>query len=53
MVWLQWILIFMLVWLILDVMIIVTIWGFTKTVKPRFPDWWRRNISDEAPSEDS
>ena len=51
MVWLQWILIFILLWLCLDVVIIVAMWSFTKIVRSRFPDWWRRNIADEEPSE--
>lgn len=49
MTWLEWIFFFVLAWLCLDVIIVVTIWIFTTIVKPRFPDWWRRIIADRDP----
>jgi hypothetical protein len=47
--WLEWLINFMVIWLCLDVLIIVVIWGFTALVRPRCPNWWRRVIADEDP----
>jgi hypothetical protein len=36
-------------WLLVDVLIIATVWWFESTVRPLFPAWWKANICDVAP----
>ena len=36
-------------WLLLDVLIIATIWYTTSTIQPLCPSWWKAHICDDAP----
>ena len=36
-------------WLLLDLLIVTTIWYGTSTLRFMFPYWWRTHICDEAP----
>jgi len=38
------------VWLATDVAIIATIIYGVTTIRPAFPDWWRRNVADDDPN---
>ena len=37
-------------WLLLDVLIIATIWWAGSTLRPMFPQWWKAHICDIAPT---
>lgn len=39
----------LIVWLSLDGLIIATGWFAVATIKPRWPEWWRRVVADELP----
>jgi hypothetical protein len=43
--WLQ----LFLIWLSIDTVIIATIWYGVATLKPNFPNWWKRVIVDIEP----
>lgn len=38
-----------LIWLSIDILIIATGWYAVSTIKPHFPDWWKRTIADIEP----
>jgi len=44
----DWLFKFIIIWLSLDIVIIATGWYFVYTIRPVFPDWWRRVIVDET-----
>lgn len=40
---------FIILWLSLDIIIVATGWYMVATIKPRYPNWWRRTIVDDEP----
>ena len=44
--WLQ----FLLIWLSVDIVVIATGWYSVTTLKPNFPNWWKRVIADMEPN---
>ncbi len=36
-------------WLLLDVLILATVWYMVSTIQPLVPTWWKVHICDEAP----
>jgi len=47
--WLEWLVIFIVIWLCLDVIIVIVIWAFVALIRPLCPNWWRRVIADKDP----
>ena len=45
----DWLLKFMAIWLSLDILIVATAWYGIATIKPLYPNWWRRVIADDDP----
>jgi len=43
--WLQ----LIVIWLSIDILIIATGWYAVTTIKPYFPNWWKRTIADVEP----
>lgn len=41
------------IWLSFDVVVFATGWYAVKTIKPSFPNWWRRHIVDYGPNSHS
>ncbi len=39
-----------LLWLSIDIVIIATAWYGITTLKPHFPNWWKRVIADVEPN---
>ena len=37
---------FAAIWLVIDTIIVTVMWYLAKIIKPRYPDWWRRMITD-------
>lgn len=44
---LDWLLDFSVVWLSIDIIIMATGWYLATTIKPRYPNWWKRVIVDD------
>jgi hypothetical protein len=40
---------FIIIWLILDVLIMAGVWVAVNTIKPRYPELWKRVIVDNEP----
>lgn len=45
----DWLLSFSVIWLSIDIIIFATGWYLVTTIKPRYPEWWRRVVVDEKP----
>jgi hypothetical protein len=45
----SWLLQLIVIWLSLDILIIATGWYAVTTLKPYFPNWWKRTIADVEP----
>ncbi len=45
----SWSLQLIVIWLSLDILIIATGWYAVTTLKPYFPNWWKRTIADVEP----
>ena len=45
----SWSLQLIVIWLSLDILIIATGWYAVTTIKPYFPNWWKRTIADVEP----
>ncbi len=43
--WLQ----LIIIWLSIDIVVIATGWYGVTTIKPKFPNWWKRVIADVEP----
>lgn len=52
---LEWLLIFIVLWISISIITIATSWYFAETIRPFFPKWWKRYVADDEPqfSEDS
>ncbi|MFQ5612725.1 MAG: hypothetical protein ACE5H9_11395 [Anaerolineae bacterium] len=37
----------LVIWFAINVVILATSWYATTVIKPRFPEWWKRNIIDD------
>lgn len=48
---LEWLLIFVIIWLCLSVIIIATSWYMAETLQPFIPNWWKRVIVDDQPEQ--
>jgi len=46
----DWLLKFVVLWLSIDVVIIATAWYAATLIKPQWPNWWRRVVVDEDPT---
>lgn len=45
----SWLLQLIIIWLSIDILIIATGWYAVTTIKPYFPNWWKRTIADVEP----
>lgn len=45
----SWLLQLTIIWLSIDILVIATGWYAMTTIKPYFPDWWKRTIADVEP----
>ena len=45
----SWLLQLIIIWLSIDVLIVTTGWYAVTTIKPNFPNWWKRTIADVEP----
>ena len=45
----NWALKLVIIWMGLNTMIMATCWYLVTSIKPLFPDWWRRVVVDEEP----
>ncbi|MCL4304244.1 MAG: hypothetical protein KJ077_51655 [Anaerolineae bacterium] len=41
---------FLVIWLSFDIVVFATGWYAVKTIKPSFPNWWKRHIADYGPN---
>ncbi|NJN97534.1 MAG: hypothetical protein HC875_27360 [Anaerolineales bacterium] len=46
-----WLLKLILIWLSFDVVVMATGWYLATTIRPYFPNWWRRVIADDCPGQ--
>jgi hypothetical protein len=44
-----WFLQLIVIWLSIDILVIATGWYAVTTIKPYFPNWWKRTIADIEP----
>ena len=44
-----WLLQLIVIWLTIDILVITTGWYAVTTIKPYFPNWWKRTIADIEP----
>ena len=47
---LEWLLNFSIMWISVDIVIFATVWYLATTIKPRYPNWWKRIIADNDPN---
>jgi hypothetical protein len=40
---------FLVIWFSFDIVVFATGWYTIKTIKPSFPNWWRKHIADYGP----
>ncbi|MDH3675436.1 MAG: hypothetical protein OES12_08055 [Anaerolineae bacterium] len=45
----DWFLKFVVIWLSFDIVIIASVWYAVSTIRPLYPNWWRRVIVDDDP----
>ena len=45
----SWLLQLIVIWLSIDILVIITGWYAVTTIKPYFPNWWKRTIADVEP----
>jgi len=45
----DWLLKFTVIWISIDIVIAATIWYGISTIRPRYPNWWRRVVVDDEP----
>lgn len=47
----NWLLEIITIWISLDIVLVATGWYAATTIKPIFPNWWKRVIADFEPLE--
>ena len=43
---LEWLLNFFIVWIGVDIIIFASVWYLVTTIRPRYPNWWKRVVVD-------
>ena len=45
----DWLLKLIVIWLSIDILIVASVWYAVSTIRPLYPNWWRRVIVDDDP----